>query len=142
MRYDLRLMVASSVDDLPLEDEGLMVIAQIDSELHFRVFDAAGQQLMDAHESELGDQTSALNDLRNRLNSLWATTNLATSDKRSIVASAGEILGLDLDQTASSSLSDQGLALQFAVPQAILSRVPTPSKWRCTARRIPRSTAR
>ncbi|MCF7675991.1 MAG: hypothetical protein K9M97_11650, partial [Akkermansiaceae bacterium] len=113
--YDLRLMRATTATDLPVEGERLVVVAEVAGVLHFRIFDAAGAQVIDTDESELAGKTSELTELRGRLSGLWATTNLLNSDKRTVVDSASAIVGFDLDQDASPGLSADGLQKQFAV---------------------------
>jgi hypothetical protein len=113
--YDLRLIRATTVGDLPIEGESLVVVAEVAGVLHFRIFDAAGAQVIDTDESELAGKTTELTALRGRLSGLWATTNLLNSDKSTVVASASSIVGFDLDQDASAGLSADGLQKQFAV---------------------------
>ena len=122
--YDLRLVRATSLDDLPIEGERLVVVAEIAGVLYFRIFDAAGAQVIDTDESELAGKTSELTELRSRLSTLWATTNLLNSDKRTVVDSASAIVDFDLDQDASSGLSLDGLQKQFRVGEGYFLKGP------------------
>ena len=122
--YDLRLIRATTVADLPVEGESLVVVAEVAGVLHFRIFDAAGAQVIDTDESELAGKTTELTELRGRLSGLWATTNLLNSDKRTVVDSASAIVGFDLDRDASSGLSVDGLQKQFAVGEGYFIKGP------------------
>ena len=113
--YDLRLMRVANKADLPLEGESLVVVAEIAGVLHFRIFDAAGAQVIDTDESELAGKSTELTELRGRLSGLWATTNLLNSDKRTVVSVASGIVGYDIDQDSSSGLSANGLSKQFSI---------------------------
>lgn len=113
--YDLRLLRAASLNDLPVEGESLFVVAEIDSLLHFRVFNAAGSQVFDAGEALLTGKSAEIAELTSRLATLWATTNLSNSDKSAVVAVAADITGVDLDQDASTGLVAGGLSKQFRV---------------------------
>ena len=122
--YDLRLIRAGTVGDLPVEGESLVVVAEVAGVLHFRIFDAAGTQVIDTDESELAGKTTELTELRGRLSGLWATTNLLNSDKSTVVDSASSIVGFDLDQDASSGLSADGLQKQFAIGEGYFIKGP------------------
>ena len=113
--YDLRLMRLADKAGLPPEGESLVVVAEIAGVLHFRIFDAAGAQVIDTDESELAGKSAELTELRSRLSGLWATTNLLNSDKRTVVSVASGIVGFDIDQDASSGLSANGLSKQFSI---------------------------
>ena len=101
--YDLRLIRAETLADLPL---------------HFRVFDVAGEKVVDAGEAQFAGKAAELADLKSRLTGLWATTNLATSDKVTVVSATAAITGVNLDQDASSGLSVNGLGKQFRVDES------------------------
>jgi hypothetical protein len=116
--YDLRLTRAASLADLPVEGESLVVVAEIAAKLHFRIFNAAGVQVFDANEAQLSGKSAEIAVLKTRLSSLWAVTNLLTNDKIAIVSAAAAISGVDLDQDASTGLSDFGLTKQFRVQES------------------------
>ncbi len=52
-RHSLQLVSAASTDDLPTEGESLVVIALVGSELHVRIFDGNGVEVIDKTEAEL-----------------------------------------------------------------------------------------
>jgi hypothetical protein len=116
--YDLRLTRAAALADLPVEGESLVVVAEIAAKLHFRIFNAAGVQVFDANEAQLSGKSAEIAVLKTRLSSLWAVTNLLTNDKIAIVSAAAAISGVDLDQDASTGLSDFGLTKQFRVQES------------------------
>lgn len=69
--FDLRLMVAASVDDLPESGQSIVVIAKIDSLLHFRIFAGQGERIVDVDETELSEFQNELDHLKSILPSLW-----------------------------------------------------------------------
>ena len=113
--YDLRLVRTDSIDNLPVEGESLVVVAEISGKLHFRVFNSAGGQVFDAAEGALTGKSAEISDLRSRLSSLWATTNLPASDKAAVVSAAAGITEVNLDQNGSVGLVAGGLSKQFRV---------------------------
>jgi hypothetical protein len=122
--YDLRITRADSIEDLPVAGESLVIVAEIGGALHFRIFDAAGAQVIDAGEALFTGKSAEIADLTTRLSTLWATTNLASSDKVSVVSAAAAITGVDLDQDAASGLSEDGLLKQFRVNESYFIQGP------------------
>jgi hypothetical protein len=122
--YDLRLIRAATVDDIPVEGERLVVVAEVAEVLYFRIFDAAGAKVIDTDESELGGRADELTELRGRLSGLWATTNITSASKYTVVNDASAIVGFDLDQDASSGLSVAGLQKQFSVGEGYFVKGP------------------
>jgi len=122
--FDLRLQKATDLAALPIEGERLIVVAEVNNLLHFRIFDAAGTRVLETDESNLATKAGEIADLRARLNSLWATTNLLNSDKAAVVAATASIVNFDLSQDAASGLSASGLSKQFAVDGRYFVRGP------------------
>lgn len=113
--YDLRLLRAKSTEELPVEGESLVVVAEIDGLLHFRVFNTAGTQVFDAGEELLTARSAEIAGLTTRLSSLWATTNLSSSDKIVVLAEVAVITGVNLDEDSATGLVAGGLAKQFRI---------------------------
>ncbi len=113
--YELRLLRADDPDDLPVEGETLVVVADVAGVLHFRIFDASGSRVIDTDETQLPGSSAELLELEGRLSNLWATTNLLNSDKAAVVAATAAIVGFDLDTDAATGLSATGLSKQFSV---------------------------
>lgn len=51
--YELSLMSASTLHDLPSREESLIVVALVDAKLHIKVFDRTGQVVVDKTENKL-----------------------------------------------------------------------------------------
>ena len=116
--YELKLTRASALADLPTEGRSLVVVAEIDGALRFRIFDAGGRQVIDVAESDLASQSTAIANLKSRLDSLWATTNLLAEDKVAVLESTSAITGHSISQTATSGLGKSPLSKQFSVPES------------------------
>lgn len=122
--YDLRIARADSTDDLPVEGENLVIVAEISGALHFRIFDPVGAMVIDAGEAQFTGKGAEIADLTARLSTLWATTNLESRDKVAVVSAAADITGVDLDQDAASGLSENGLQKQFKVDGSFFIQGP------------------
>lgn len=118
MVYDLQLIRAASRDDLPNEGRSQVRIAEINGSLRFTVFDPAGTMVVDIAEADLPAKSAEIATLRARLDGLWATTNLLSADKVSVLAAASSITGQDLSESATSGLSATGLPKQFALAES------------------------
>jgi len=116
--YELRLTRAATLADLPAEGRSLVVVAQLDGALRFRIFDAAGKQVIDKAESDLASQSTTITNLKARLDSLWATTNLLAEDKVAVMEGTSAITGYSFSQTATAGISATGLPKQFSVPES------------------------
>ena len=111
--YDVRLLKLDTAADLPTTGNRLIVVADVADELHFQIYDPAGQRVITLAESELPGKTTEIADLESRLSSLWATTNLLNSDKQMIAGKVSAIVSHDLTRKVSTGLSPNGLSLQF-----------------------------
>jgi len=118
MVYDLQLIRAASRDDLPNEGSSQVRIAQINGSLWFTIFDPAGSMVVDIAEADLPAKSAEIATLKARLDGLWATTNLLSADKVSVLAAASEIIGQDLSESATAGLSATGLPKQFALAES------------------------
>ena len=114
--YELKLTRAATLADLPNSGASLVVVAELGGFLHFRIFDAAGNVVRDKAESDLGSQSTAITNLKARLDSLWATTNLLSEDKVAVLESTSAITGYSFSQDGDSQISTTGLTKQFSVP--------------------------
>ncbi len=116
--YELKLMPAAKLENLPTSGTNTVVVAQVDGALRFRIFDAAGKMVEDKAESDLASQSTAITNLKDRLDSLWATTNLLAEDKIAVMESTSAITGYSFSQTATSGLGKSNLPSQFSVPES------------------------
>ena len=116
--YELKLMPAAELENLPTSGTNTVVVAQVDGALRFRIFDAAGKMVEDKAESDLASQSTAITNLKDRLDSLWATTNLLAEDKIAVLESTSAITGYSFSQTATSGLGKSNLPSQFSVPES------------------------
>jgi NADH:ubiquinone oxidoreductase subunit F (NADH-binding)/NADH:ubiquinone oxidoreductase subunit E/NAD-dependent dihydropyrimidine dehydrogenase PreA subunit len=94
LRCDLRLMSAvKHVGDIPTEGKDLFIVADVDTLLHFRIFDSDGKIVVDIDEKRLTSQSAQMDDVRKRLVGLWPPHVPTSSDKRQIVTAVASIVG-------------------------------------------------
>jgi DNA-binding NtrC family response regulator len=118
---DLKLM--SPVNDasaIPAEGEHLIVLADMEHALHFRIFGARGKKLgargkklVDTDDTRLPDKARAIVELKMRLKDLWSVPHLSWSDKDSVITAVCSIFGharhyefVPLDPQTGESLVD------------------------------------
>jgi len=92
--YDLRLM--SSLDDvsgIPREGKNLIIVAAVNSVLHFRIFDGDGEEVVGTDEKRLTDKARQIEDLRKQLESLWPPHELTRSEKDRVITAVTSIVG-------------------------------------------------
>ncbi len=94
---DLRLMSSTNgVSEVPAEGKNLLVVADVDHRLHFRIFDSDGKMVVDTDERLLTEQARKIEELRNQIESLWPPHELTGSEKRRVIAAVGSIVGYTL----------------------------------------------
>jgi putative OPT family oligopeptide transporter len=92
--YDLRLMSpVENVSGIPTEGKNLVVVATVNNELNFRVFDEDGKVVVDTDEKKLKEQDTQIEDLRKQLSDSWPPRELPASEKARFVASVATIAG-------------------------------------------------
>ena len=77
--YDLRLMpLLNDVSDIPTSGKNLIIVADVNNVLHFRIIGGDGKMVVDTHEENLTTQGRQIKDFRKQLNggenrdkSLW-----------------------------------------------------------------------
>jgi tetratricopeptide (TPR) repeat protein len=93
-RFDLRLMSSlNDVSGIPTEGRNLIIVATVNNELHFRVFDGGGKVVVDTDEKRLTEQARQIEDLRKQLESSCTPHELSRSDKDRVVAAVTSIVG-------------------------------------------------
>ena len=91
--FDLRLLSASDLPDIPTAGTRLVVIARNlpDDTLTFRVFNAEGRTVVNASETAFPHKTHELAELKDRLNCLWEQETLPVAQKTRILESIASI---------------------------------------------------
>jgi hypothetical protein len=70
--FDLRLMPeVNGVGLIPTEGKNLIVVADVDRVLHFRIFDGDGDMVVDTDEKRVTERVGPIADLRNQLSRSW-----------------------------------------------------------------------
>jgi len=93
--FNLQLM--PSVDDeggMPTEGRSLVIVADVGGVLHFRFFDALGQQILRMSEADLPDRARNINQLRLKLADLWILQKLPKGDKNRVVSAVTTLVDL------------------------------------------------
>jgi hypothetical protein len=91
---DLRLMSpVKDVGDIPTGGKNLIIVAAVDQVLHFRIFDGAGNRVVDTDETKLPRQARPIDDLRKQLASLWSLQGLIKSEKDRVITAVTSIVG-------------------------------------------------
>jgi hypothetical protein len=91
---DLRLIDAlNNGGDIPTKGRNLAFIANVRNALHFRIFDANGQAVVDTNESQLPDSTPQIAGLKSLLRALWIVSPLPLSDKAKVITAVISIVG-------------------------------------------------
>ena len=90
--FDLRMM--SSLKDasgIPKEDKkNLIIVADVNHVLHFRIFDGDGKVVVDTDEKRLTGKARQIEDLRKQLESLWPHEP-SRSDKNKVITAVKSI---------------------------------------------------
>ena len=71
----------NDVSAIPTEGKDLIIVAEVNNVLHFRIFDGNGKRVVDTDEQRLTEQARQIKDLRKQLASLWPPHELTRSDK-------------------------------------------------------------
>jgi hypothetical protein len=91
--YDLKLIPQGSPDPLPPEGNNLVVVADVNAILTFRVFDSDGG-VTDTDETAPGMPTDKIADLKTQLKPLWPPHVLTSSEQSAVLVTVASILGL------------------------------------------------
>ena len=97
--FGLRLMSSvNDLSDMPTDGKNLIIVADVQNVLHFRIFDADGKRVVDTDENQLRDKASQIADLKSLLNNLWGVPQLSQSDNYRVITAVASIVGLSLPQ--------------------------------------------
>jgi hypothetical protein len=88
---DLRLMApVNDVSGLPTGGKNLVILAEVRSVLHFRIF-ADGKRVVDTDENQLPGKARQIAELKSRVGDLWGAPNLSQIHKDSIITAVTSI---------------------------------------------------
>ena len=90
--FDLQLM-SSLNDGSDPPGKRLIIVADVDQVLHFRIFDGDGKMVVDTNEKRLTEQARQIEDLRKKLVGLWPPRELTESEKAPVIAIVTSIVG-------------------------------------------------
>jgi len=92
--HDLRLLSPDDVGSIPTEGKNLVIVANVNDRLHFKIFDAHGKVAVDWWEEESGSTTYAeLEALRIELQDSWRTSEIPDAKKAKVLKAATSFFG-------------------------------------------------
>ncbi len=92
--FDVKLM--GSLNDaklIPTTGKELIIVARVNSVLHFRIFGLNGERIVDADEQQLTEQVEQIKGLKERLKTLWPPHKLTQREKDRVTKAVGSIVG-------------------------------------------------
>jgi hypothetical protein len=96
-RCELQLMLdVHDAGEIPTEGKNLLILADVDGMLHFRVFEGHGKVDEDTDELKLTNQARKIEDLWKQLESVRPPHELSKKKKRRLIAAAAAIAGYRL----------------------------------------------
>jgi exosortase len=91
---DLQLMPSvNEVNDIPNEGRNLTIVAAVNDVLHFRIFDADGNVVVNTNEKKLTGQVNQIKNLKKQLTSLWLPHELSRKEAASVVSAVSSVIG-------------------------------------------------
>jgi lipopolysaccharide export LptBFGC system permease protein LptF len=91
--YNLRLLDSpADRSEIPNDGKLVIIVADIDHKLHFRVFDDDGTVVVDANEETLTEHARRIEDLKKQLESLWAVHELPRASKTAVIGAVSQIV--------------------------------------------------
>ena len=98
-RFDLRLVSPVSVaKEIPTRGKNLVIVADVQGELHFRIFDADGTDVVKTHERSLPNQREKISALKERLKEKWSGPELTRLEKDKVITDVTSIVNYSLDK--------------------------------------------
>ena len=88
-----------SGNNLIIEAAETIIVAAVNSVLHFRIFDRGGKVVVDTDEKRLTEQAWQIEELRKQLESLWPPYKLTSSEKVRVITAVTSIVGRTLDKS-------------------------------------------
>ena len=98
--FDLNLISVENVTQLPQTGEDVVVIADVNNRLHFRIFDSEGKIILNDGESELPQFQNEIDQVRKDLGDLWNQPELSDENKADILKTITPISDFALSTNA------------------------------------------
>src|SRR5690606_10676459 len=95
--YDLEVISWGDGSGVPTSGTNLVVVGtDNDDTLHFRIFDAAGNTVVDTDETQLPDKAAAIAALKQQLSGLGPPHVLAEAEKEAVLIAVTALVGQNL----------------------------------------------
>ena len=97
--YDLQLLSRAKAEcDMPRKGECLVILANVNNAIFFRVFNHDGNMMIDVDETELSEKKRQIIELKELLFRLWKVSPLPKKDKHDVITAINAILGYALSE--------------------------------------------
>jgi hypothetical protein len=128
--YDLQLMSVAKPDDLPETGFSQVVVALADGKLHIRIFDNAGQEVVDKVETEIpsGKDLTSLKDFLKK-KPFPNAAKLPQTKKREIIKAATIVSGYNLPEVESEDAGTLSHAITSQDSLNLLGYKHTPEQF-------------
>jgi hypothetical protein len=91
--FDLRLMSSlNNAGGIPAVGKNLIIVADVNNALHFRIIDGHGKVVVDTNEKRLTEKDRQIEAIKKQLNGLWPPYELTTSDQDRLITAATSIV--------------------------------------------------
>ena len=128
--YSLRLMVSvNDVSGIPTAGKSLIIVAAVNSVLHFRIFDGDSKMVVDTDEKGLADQAQQIENLRKQLESLWPPHSLTSSEADRIITAVTSIIKRLGDLALERGEYDQAKRYYHEASELYTQLSPTELSW-------------
>lgn len=126
-RLVLKLSNKNKLNDLPKKGKDVVIIANINDLLHFRIFDSKGKKTLDEGEQVLSKVKKEISQLRTKLDDLWNKSQLTPKEETDILRNVMSIPGLTRsirirleDRLRSIHMGHIAIILIIAIPEFLL----------------------
>lgn len=95
-KHDLHLMPVKDETSIPIKGTRLVIVAKVNDQLHFRIFDAEGEMVVDESEAEhLSPADTELVSLKSQLQNFWEVSEMEIPEieKTKIIESVTSLFG-------------------------------------------------
>jgi hypothetical protein len=89
---ELRLIAVSDISDIPDKGNNLIILANIENVIYFRLFDEDGAIVVDTDETKLPTRTGPIADLRKLWGNLWVDHTITDEEHSHIITTVAAIV--------------------------------------------------
>ena len=90
--FGLLLISSKDLSDIPTKSKSLIIVADVDHVLHFRIFDGDGRMVLDTDEKKMPELARPIDELRTQLAGAWPPHRLKTFEKQGVVCAVTSLV--------------------------------------------------